>query len=90
MKTLPCVHMNGTSAQMLFDGYRRAYEACRDALHAIEESEFNARDYYPVHPNAWAEARAEMGMHVTHIAAARDAFLAVAAHVQEVAGDRLK
>lgn len=82
--------MNGTSAQMLFDGYVKAYQACRDALHALEEIEFNARDYYPIHPYAWYEARDEMGMHVTHIAAARDAFLAVAAHVQTVAGNRLK
>ena len=82
MKTLPMIHTNGTSAKMLFEGYLKAYEACRETLEAIEGIEFNARDYYPIHPNAWSEARAEMARHALHIGAAKDAFLAVACHVQ--------
>lgn len=56
----PIIHVNGTSAKTLFDGYR----AARDAVQAAEESfrqiEFNARDYY-CNPDfdAWTKARKE-------------------------------
>ena len=90
MKTLPHVHLNGTGPQTLFDGYLKAYEACRDALEVIQAIEFNARDYYPLSYSTWPEACAEMREYVKNIAAARDAFLAVACHVQEVSGDKLK
>ncbi len=83
MKTLPMVHLNGTGPRMLFEGYLKAYEACRDALEAIEEIEFNGRDYYPIHPDAWGKARAEFLQHAAAIRAAKDAFLVVACHVQQ-------
>jgi hypothetical protein len=57
--TLPTVHLNGTSKAELQDGYYKAYIAVKDALRALENIEFNARDYYVQEPGAWNKARAE-------------------------------
>ena len=43
---LPTIHMNGTSAQALYNGYRAAGSAVRKAIEALEETAPNARDYY--------------------------------------------
>lgn len=87
MKTLPTIHTNGTSAAELFRGYRAAMKACQSATEAIRGIEFNARDYYPQGPEAWTSALSEMERHAANIKAAKDAFLAVAMHVQEFIKD---
>jgi hypothetical protein len=60
MKT-PTLHLNGTGAKMLLEGYNRARRAIFDAHEALRAVEFNARDYYPQGPEAWPAARDEMG-----------------------------
>ena len=42
----PTVHLNGTSAQALFDGYREAGHAVRAAIEAVCLVYPHGRDYY--------------------------------------------
>jgi hypothetical protein len=58
--TLPTIHLNGTSPQMLLEGYQAARLAVGDAIRALEAIEFNSRDYYPQGPGAWNSASWQM------------------------------
>lgn len=53
---LPTIHLNGTSAQMLTEGYSEARIAVQAALDKLQKVEFNARDYYPQGQLAWLDA----------------------------------
>jgi len=44
---LPFVHLNGTSRANLLEGYVAAQLALADAIAALQNVEFNGRDYYP-------------------------------------------
>jgi hypothetical protein len=57
---LPTIHSNGTSPEMLRDGYSAARLAVADAERALGCVEFNARDYYVQGPDAWRAAVLEM------------------------------
>ncbi len=57
---MPTIHLNGTGKKMLLEGYENAYHAIRDAEKALNNVEFNARDYYVQGPEAWTEAVKEM------------------------------
>ena len=56
--TLPTVHLNGTSAKELTEGYSNARLAMERAITALAKVEFNARDYY-VRQGAWPTAQLE-------------------------------
>lgn len=53
---LPMVHMNGTGIKDLRGGYDEAAGALSDFIDAYGRIEFNARDYYPMGPDAWGKA----------------------------------
>lgn len=55
----PTIHINGTSAQNLLDGYCDAAAAVRAALEKVAENGPNARDYYVQLPGAYSEAQRE-------------------------------
>jgi len=55
--TPPTVHLNGTSAKDLWEGYEAAYDAVRAAQDALRKIEFNARDYYVQGNDAYSKAR---------------------------------
>ena len=55
--TPPTIHLNGTSARELWQGYEEAYDAIRIAQEAFEKIEFNSRDYHVQNPLAWEKAR---------------------------------
>lgn len=57
--TLPSVHLNGTSRQMLASGYHEAYRKLIEFREAFASIEFNARDYYVQGPAAFSHASAE-------------------------------
>jgi hypothetical protein len=85
--TLPLVHLNGTSAEHLLEGYTAAREAVSAAIHALADAAPNARDYYPIGDHAYAAARREHDARMValvsvledltrleeHVAVARDA-----------------
>ena len=49
----PRVHLNGTSAKDLAEGYQSALDALRTAEDALAHASPNARDYYPLGPGAF-------------------------------------
>jgi len=55
-KILPTIHLNGTGARSLTDGYTEARRAVQDAMTALQNVDFNARDYYPQGQLAWLDA----------------------------------
>ena len=55
--TAPTVHLNGTSAAALLEGYEKATAAVTAALTALGEAAPNAWDYYPQGPGAWTNVR---------------------------------
>ena len=54
---LPSVHLNGTSREMLLDGYTDAYRKLIEFREAFNSIEHNARDYYVQGPDAYSQAR---------------------------------
>lgn len=54
---LPTIHSNGTSRSALFDGYAEAIVAIDFAIQAIRETAPHGRDYYPISPDAFTQAR---------------------------------
>ena len=77
MTTIPTVHLNGTSATDLRDGYAAAYDAIDKAIDALAKAELNGRDFYPQGPDAYYQARKERD-------AAFDQLRAAHAYVGEV------
>ena len=65
--TLPTVHLNGTSRQMLSEGYGNAYRALQQAIRAFKEIEHNARDYYVAGPVAWPQATTQRNVMRSHL-----------------------
>jgi len=65
---VPTVHLNGTGKDRLIEGYLNAHTSLRDAQKALEEIEFNPRDYYVQGPEAWEEAKREMNIRFEIIA----------------------
>ena len=43
--TLPTLHLGGTPRSRLLEGYCRAHEAVYAAIQALDDVEFNHRDY---------------------------------------------
>ena len=81
--SLPTIHMNGTSAKDLFQGYRAAMDALQDAQEALGKIEFNARDYYPQGPDAWTKARDEMQARRQTLERIRKEIETIAIHVMD-------
>ncbi len=54
---LPTCHINGTSRQLLLDGYTEAYRKLIEFRDAFNSIEHNARDYYVQGPDAYYKAR---------------------------------
>jgi hypothetical protein len=60
MMMTPTIHLNGTSAADLLDGYAEAAGCVRDAIDAMHRAATpNGRDYYPQGPGAIEQAMAE-------------------------------
>lgn len=56
----PTIHLNGTSAARLIEGYAHASIAVQDALTALDNLEFHQRDYYVQPAENWDTAVKEM------------------------------
>lgn len=83
MKTLPTIHMNGTPAKMLLEGYDNLEGALLAAQDALGKVEFNARDYYPQGMEAWKAARDEWTELQTQLNTIREKVVAVMIHIHE-------
>lgn len=87
---LPCVHVNGTGAQTLAQGWGAAYRAVIDALRALEAIEFNGRDYYPLGDEAWQRARDEMALRAVLLTIVKRELEVICDHVQMEVDNRQK
>jgi hypothetical protein len=80
---LPTIHMNGTSARCLLEGYMEARSAVMRASEAIQAIEFNARDYYPQGGNAFRVAQEQHVSRMKRLAEISDELLRIAEHVSD-------
>jgi hypothetical protein len=79
----PTIHLNGTSRELLFEGYLVASNAVGDAIAALGRIEFNSRDYYPQGPSAWKAAVLEHSSRLERLAAVKQELMDLAEHCQE-------
>lgn len=82
MITLPTIHLNGTSANSLYESYDGARREIRRAICAFNLIEFNRRDYYPV-PGSWEKALEERQKHYQMLEEIDVYLLTVMEHCQE-------
>jgi hypothetical protein len=87
---LPSIHLNGTDAQSLFDGYRNAHEAIRDAQRALAQCAPNGRDYYLQEGSATNEAMAEHRARMAALETIERDLEALGLHVMEFGGDKVR
>lgn len=67
MAKIPTIHMNGSSAERLLEGYQEILEKAAELMSAMGEAPLNARDYYPQGPAAWGEADDEFRSYVVAV-----------------------
>jgi hypothetical protein len=82
MIQLPLIHLNGTAACDLRDGYVAAYRAVTLAREALSKIEFNARDYYLIQ-DAWPMALKEMEARHTVLRQMAADLLTIAEHAAD-------
>jgi hypothetical protein len=80
---LPTIHMNGTSAAALLEGYCDAISAVHAALEALARAAPNGRDYYPQGPNACAQADGEHDARKRALVGVLDELQTLAEHVAD-------
>lgn len=80
--------MNGTSADMLLDGYCEASLKVSEASRAISAIEFNARDYYTRGMETFDTARNEMQARQIKLQAVKDELDAIIANICEQKEER--
>ena len=78
----PTIHLNGSSADALLDGWIEAQEALRGAGKTLERLPVNARDYYPQGPAAYGEVVARLQEMTAQLRAMR---AEIAAVVEQIA-----
>lgn len=88
---LPAIHNNGTSAQSLFDQYRRAYEAVQEARKALGNVEVHGRDYYVIQEgDATATAFKEHRERVATLATIETDLMSILIHIKKQADEQKK
>jgi hypothetical protein len=75
---LPLIHLNGTGRDTLLQEYRDALTAARAAHRAFAATTCHGRDFYPLHPGAFAEARDRRDLHMFQL---NDLLLYLESHV---------
>lgn len=85
---LPVIHLNGTSARQLRDGYAEAHLAVAEAIEKIEACDpTHSRDYYPSGPDAWKRAQEASRKRYMDLQRVKAEFLKLAAHAQNYIKD---
>ena len=93
----PTIHLNGSSAQSLFDGYRNALDKVTEAIEALQACAPHGRDYYvqdgpAAIPGIGAtnEAINEHRLRFEMLNAVRRDLEKLALHVMEQGGDKVR
>jgi len=81
--TLPTIHSNGTSPEMLRRGYSEARLAVENAILAIERIEFNGRDYYVQGQAAFKAANFETVQRIRLLRTVREELERIELHCQD-------
>ena len=81
--TLPTLHLNGTSRDVLLGANQEAARAIRAALKKLGEAAPNARDFYPQGPDAYGRARAEHDIRAEALRAVLEDFEAICEHITQ-------
>lgn len=79
----PTIHMNGSSADVLVEGYAEASSAITTALEKLAAAAPNARDYYPQGDDAFEQARMEHFARLARLQSVRDELAELAEHVAD-------
>lgn len=79
----PRIHLNGSAPSNLADQYITAHNAVDDAIRALEAIDCNARDYYPIGPDAFIVARKEHVARVAALAQVKADMEAIVLNIQE-------
>lgn len=84
--TLPVIHLNGTHPHVLLDKATEAVRDLRRALHSLEATEPNARDYYPLGLEGQGRALREHIQRLDRVRATLAELEALQAHILDVTG----
>lgn len=87
-KTLPTLHLNGTSKDALFAANAEAAGHLRAALAKLGDAAPNARDFYPQGPDAYGKARAEHDARAEVLRAVLKDYEAICEHIADSEGGR--
>jgi hypothetical protein len=79
----PTIHLNGTSAEALLDGYADACAALLASERALAACAPNARDYYVQGPEAFALAQQRHYQRADRLQSVRTELAMLAEHCQE-------
>jgi hypothetical protein len=86
--TKPTIHMNGTSAESLLEGYRNAMEGISNAQQAMRSAWPNGRDYYPQGPDAINVAIREHAVRLQKLDEIHAELLELAVHCDAIITER--
>ena len=81
--TFPTIHLNGSGAESLRDGYIAAGEALNDALRKLKETDPNGRDYYPQGDDAIRQASNEHCLRLNKLTHVIEEIQALAEHCDQ-------
>jgi hypothetical protein len=79
--TFPTLHLNGTSAGSLLEGWERAHAALCDAMQALAQAAPNGRDFYVQQAGAFEAAQAEHEERMRRLHEVRRELEALSEHV---------
>lgn len=90
----PLVHLNGSSAESLYNGYRAAWDALHAAVLATAVTAPNARDYYTQStqtvPDAFKQARVEHDRRMEALTSTLEQLALLSADVMDQQDARVK
>jgi hypothetical protein len=78
----PTLHLNGSGASSLMDGYTAAAQALRAAVDALACTAPNGRDYYPQGPEAIGKATAQHMDRIRRLQEVQSELVAIRRHAQ--------
>lgn len=78
----PTVHINGSSAESLMDGFETAIEALRRAIECVGDTAPHARDYYIQDPGEFERAKQQHAARIEALRLVRIELEAIRASVE--------
>lgn len=86
--TIPTIHLNGSSKQVLMDDLLAAHRAIGVALNKMRQCTPNGRDYYPQGDGVTEKARAEHAERCRKLLEVHDELMEIAVGIDRQEGRR--